>query len=85
MRVGTPVSVPPVTMGGASQNVVATAACSFGERATGGGFDYVDGDRVDYSRPSPDGAGSVPTGWAARVDNNSAVSRTATAYVICQR
>jgi hypothetical protein len=59
-----------------------TATCNPGERATGGGFNITGGGlpNIYESRPSPDTAGAVPTGWyVSFASNTSAV----TIYVVC--
>jgi hypothetical protein len=60
-----------------AQNVT----CSAGEMATGGGGD-VTGSSLIFSHPTPNSAGSTPTGWQA-FSSSSVGAGNLTANVVC--
>jgi hypothetical protein len=61
-------------------------ACAAGERATGGGgfSNGLPGLILTQSGPFPQLTDNeTPTGWFVTYDNNTAQSRTITAFAIC--
>jgi hypothetical protein len=69
-----------VTVRTAAASGTATASCTGGERAVGGGGDAPLGF-IDGSFPNPQAG--TPTGWIARATDGGGFPVDVTAYVIC--